>query len=327
MVPEGWYGANRVEVRCGAAVRGVDAAARTVTTEGGEALAYGDCVLCTGSEPVIPPVPGAGAPRVHPVRTARDGLALVRRARPGARAAVVGAGFIGGGAAASLAARGLEVTLLAPERLPQDARLGDEVGEILAGWLRDDGVRLLMGREVAAIDERDADLVLTTGEGEEVRADLAVLGVGARPLTAVAESAGLRIEEGAVPVDASMRSGREGLWCAGDLAFAHNAAAGRRLRVEHWGEALNQGEVAGRGLAGLEAEWATAPGFWSTIGRRTIKHVAWGDGWEQVDVDGGPAAFTARYGRAGVLVGVLTHGRDGDYERGRGLVEAGAPMP
>ena len=87
-----------------------------------------------------------------------------------------------------------------------------------------------------------------------------------------------------------------------------------------------EGEVAGRELAVADAAWDTAPGFWSSIASRTIKQVAWGDGWNEVRLDGGPDGFTARYGREGRLVGVLTHERDEDYERGRVLVEGGAPL-
>ena len=158
-----------------------------------------------------------------------------------------------------------------------------------------------------------------------MRADLAVIGTGARPCVALAEEAGLDVEPGAVPTDAAMRAAPEGLWCAGDVAFAVNAAAGRPLRVEHWGEALNQGAVAGRRLAGEAAEWTNAPGFWLTIGRRTIKQVAWGDGWDEVRLTAArPASPPATAARA--CWWRSTHERDGDYQRGRVDVERGAPF-
>jgi 3-phenylpropionate/trans-cinnamate dioxygenase ferredoxin reductase component len=112
-----------------------------------------------------------------------------------------------------------------------------------------------------------------------------------------------------------------------DVSFAHNASAGRRLAVEHWGEALNMGEIAGRNAAGDDVAWDVAPGFWSTIGEHTLKHAAWGDGFDEARLVDHGAAFTVWYGRAGITVGVLTHERDEDYERGRELVETGAPLP
>ena len=119
------------------------------------------------------------------------------------------------------------------------------------------------------------------------------------------------------------------MYAVGDVALALNAAAGRRLHVEHWGEALDHGAVAGRALAGEDAEWRTAPGFWSTIGRHTLKHVGVGRRLRRPRASSthGDGAFTVWYGAGGVVVGVLTHDRDEDYERGRELVEAGAPLP
>ena len=123
-----------------------------------------------------------------------------------------------------------------------------------------------------------------------------------------------------------MRTSLEGVLAAGDVALAHNAAAGRPLRIEHWGDALAQGEVAGRTAAGAPSTWADVPGFWSSIGSRTLKHAAWGDGFDEVRFEPHDGrGFTAWYGAGGRLVGVLAHEADADYERGRELVAEGAP--
>ena len=126
-----------------------------------------------------------------------------------------------------------------------------------------------------------------------------------------------------------MRASDPNVFAVGDVAYAHNAAAGRPLRVEHWGEALGHGAVAGAVLAGDAAEWDTAPGFWSVIGSHTLKHVAWGDGYRSSRVDvGADGAFTAWYADdRGTCVGVLTHDRDQDHELGRRLIESGVPLP
>jgi NADPH-dependent 2,4-dienoyl-CoA reductase/sulfur reductase-like enzyme len=109
---------------------------------------------------------------------------------------------------------------------------------------------------------------------------------------------------------------------AGDVAFAFNGSAGRRLRVEHWGEALNMGGVAGKALAGADVAWDVAPGFWSMIGEQTLKYVGWGDGWDDSRFEAGEdGAFVCRYGRDGELVGVVTHDDDAAYEQGRELIE------
>lgn len=151
------------------------------------------------------------------------------------------------------------------------------------------------------------------------------LGTKAEPGTGTLMAVGVQSER--IPVDAGMRTERAGVYAAGDLVRAHNAGAGRALAVEHWGEALNMGEIAGRNAAGEERVWDVAPGFWSTIGTRTLKYAAWGDGFDETRLVEHGGGFTVWYGREGTTVGVLTHERDADYERGRELVEQGAPLP
>jgi NADPH-dependent 2,4-dienoyl-CoA reductase/sulfur reductase-like enzyme len=147
---------------------------------------------------------------------------------------------------------------------------------------------------------------------------------GVAPRVELALSAGIELQSGAVPVDARQRSVKSGLYAAGDVAFAFNATAGRRLHVEHWGDALGQGEVAGRNAAGADAVWDAVPGFWSTIGDRVLKYAAWGDGFDDCQFENhGGRAFTAWYRLEGTIVGVLTHDRDEDYQRGAELVAGG----
>jgi 3-phenylpropionate/trans-cinnamate dioxygenase ferredoxin reductase subunit len=148
---------------------------------------------------------------------------------------------------------------------------------------------------------------------------------GVSPRSELGVQAGLELDDGAIGVDASMCTGRDGLLAAGDVCKAHNMTAGRALRVEHWGDALSQGEIAGATAAGADAVWDSVPGFWSTIGTRTLKYAAWGDGYEQTELqDHEHGAFTAWYGAAGQIVGVLTHNSDEDYERGSELIAQGA---
>lgn len=286
----------------------------------GRTVRYDVCVLATGSAPVRPPVPGAE--RAHVLRSRRDALALTEAADEARTAVVVGSGFIGCEASASLALRGLAVTMLTEEAQPQQARLGPWVGERIAEWLRGAGVRLLTEDGLAEL----APGVVHTSEGRRLPADLVLLATGASPQGALAAEAGLAMEDGRVRVTAGMRTSRPSVLAAGDVAHAFNPSAGRAVTVEHWGDALAMGEIAGRVAAGESAEWSQAPGFWSTIGDRTLKYAAWGDGFDEVRVDAGDdGRFTVRYGRGGEVVGVLTHERDEDYEAGQADVERRAP--
>jgi len=324
MEPAGRYRELGIDLRLGCAVAELDPAARRVVTEKGEELRFGGCVLATGSEPLRLPVPGGDGEHLLTIREMEDSERLQSQSASGVAATVVGSGFIGCEAAVSLAMRGCRVTLVSDESAPHARHLGDEVGAILTEWLREAGVTTHMG---AAVDAFGDDARSLSAGGEEVIADVTLMAAGIVPRIGLAEAAGLSVEDGRVCTDASMRTSADNVFAAGDIALATNQKAGRRLPVQHWGEALTQGEVAGRTLAGEDARWEQAPGFWSTIGERTLKYVAWGDGHDEVRLDrGDDGSFTAWYGQDGVVVGVLTHGRDDDYERGRTLVESGAAL-
>jgi len=316
-----WFAQRSVERRLGASAQEIDATGRQVRLAGGENVPADACVLATGSRPDRLPVPGADHEDVLEMRLLADSERLIERARSAASAVVIGSGFIGCEAAASLAMRGLEVTLVSVEPVPQADRLGVEAGRRIAAWLREAGVTLILGAEVEAIE--DARRVRVTG-APGLGADIVLLATGVVPNGELAETAGVELHDGAVPVDASMRSDNPFLSAAGDVAWVVNRRAGRRLRVEHWGDALAQGLIAGRALAGKDAEWDEVPGFWSTIGSHTLKYAAWGDGFDEDRLaDHGGGAFTVWYTQAGVAVGVLTHERDEDYERGRELIARG----
>lgn len=321
---EAWLQSNAVDL-IGGRVVSLDPGEHAATLSGGRELHYACCLLATGAEPARLPVPGADHPRVGVVRTLDHVRELTGRLSDGDRVTVIGSGFIGCEIAASLRIRGHPVTLVSDEAAPNLARLGDEAAATIGGWLADDGVRLLLGTPVDRIEHRDASATVVA-DRVRVEAELVVMAVGVSPRVELADQAGLELDGGAVPVDAAMHTERDGLLAAGDVCKADNCAVGRALRVEHWGDALAQGEIAGATAAGRHARWNSVPGFWSTIGRRTLKYAAWGDGYERSRlIRHGDGGFTAWYGADGRLVGVLAHEADDDYERGSRLIAEGAP--
>jgi NADPH-dependent 2,4-dienoyl-CoA reductase/sulfur reductase-like enzyme len=325
LVDAAWYEEHRIDLRTGVEATELDLGAATVRGARGEAFGFDRVLLATGAEPIVPSLPGADRPQVQTVRRVGDSERLAELGA-GDRALIVGSGFIGCEAAASLAMRGAAVTLATIEAAPQVERLGEEVAAEIAGWLGDLGVDLLTEAELASIGSAEERAVRARLDGaEDVVADRVLLALGVGRDDGLAAAAGVAVEDG-IEVDAAMVAADPRVLAAGDVAFAYNAAAGRRLRVEHWGEALNMGEVAGRTLAGVEAAWDVAPGFWSTIGARTLKYAGWGDGWEESRFEPGEdGAFACWYGRDGTLVGVAAHRDDASYERGRELIEERAP--
>jgi 3-phenylpropionate/trans-cinnamate dioxygenase ferredoxin reductase subunit len=322
---EDWYHENGVELKLGSIVVRLDRDDQLLEMDDGEELSYDACVLATGSEPIRIPIPGADDPEILVIRTVENSTRLRGRVGDGRKAVVVGSGFIGCEAAASLSLRGADVTLISLEESPQRERLGREVGERIEGWLRDYGVDLRLGASLESIRRVDDGYELSVEGGEVVSAGTVLFGTGVAPRTRLAEEAGLEVD-GGVLTDSSMRTSAPGIFAVGDIARAFNESAGRHLSVEHWGDALEHGRIAGTVISGGEATWGMAPGFWSTIGDKTIKYWAWGDGWDEQAFQENGEAFTVWYGKEGTLVGVLSHDSDDDYERGRELIERGEAL-
>jgi len=221
--------------------------------------------------------------------------------------------------------RGLTVTLVTDEQLPQQDRLGYWAGERIKEWLSEVGVRFRGAVELVSIAGGHR---VSLSDGTELDADLVLCAMGIRPRSDLARRAALPVQGGRVPVDAAMHSAVPGLFFAGDVALARNDSAGRRLIVEHWGEAERMGSIAGTVAAGRRARWTEVPGFWSEIGTHTLKYAAWGDGYDQaVPVPERDGVFTVWYGRDDRVVGVLTHDADPDYEQGASMVKRGDSVP
>lgn len=317
--PGEWYRRREIEIELDAEVVGLDLERGRAVLADGRGLGCERCLLATGSRPLVPPIPGADGARVLTVRTIGDSERLATLG--GGRVLVAGSGFIGCEAAASLAMLGAETVLATLEAAPQVERLGGEAAERIGGWLQRLGVELLPEASLVELAEGAGEIRASFEDGRARTADAVLLALGIERNDRLARDAGLAGEEG-VLVDAAMVSSHPDLLAAGDVALAHNATAGRRLSVEHWGEALNMGRVAGRTLAGREAAWDAVPGFWSTIGERTLKYAGWGDGWEEARFEAGEGeSFSISYGSGGELVGILAHRDDRAYEEGKRRIE------
>ncbi|MBI3224511.1 MAG: NAD(P)/FAD-dependent oxidoreductase [Mycolicibacterium cosmeticum] len=316
----GWYTDRDIEVLHTGPIDRIDPAAKIVAA-GDRIFGYGALVLASGSEPKPLPVPGGET--AMQLRSLSDAARLRTASSESESAVVIGAGFIGCEAAASLAMRGVSTTLVAPDEAPQTKRLGSDVGARLRVLLERVGVRYLGSVSVTSI--RDGAVRLDNGAS--IESDLILAATGVTPRSGLAVDAGLETDGGRVVVGAGMRTAAAAIYAAGDVALALNAGAGRRLPVEHWQDADDQGAVAGENAAGGSREWDAVPGFWTTIGEATVKYHAWGDGYDHSRFLDRGDGFTVWYESNGVAVGVLTHNSDDDYELGEEVIAARKPAP
>lgn len=318
--PPQWYAEHRIEVITAHRVDSIDVAAQEVVADGGR-QPYRALVLACGSSPAPLPVPGGDS--VPKLRSLADADRLRDAAGHSESAVVVGAGFIGCEAAASLAARGLSVTLVAPDPVPQAKRLGTDAGERILSFLAAAGVRYVGGASVESVGAGGVRL----DDGARIPGELVLAATGVTPRSELARSANLAISGGRVVVRSDMRTSSRSVYAAGDVAFAFNAGAGRPLAVEHWQDAADQGRIAGANAAGADAKWDGVPGFWTNIGGATLKYHAWGDGYSDSHFVARADGFTVWYEHRGVTVGALTCHADDDYDLAAQLIGAGQPCP
>ena len=326
LAEEEWFAEHGVALRLSTKVVAVEAADRRVRLADASTLDYQNLVLATGSRPRLLDVPGGRQPGLVYVRDRASGdrLRALTTARGSGPVAVIGSGFIGCEVAANLAAAGRDVVLLTDESVPHASRLGREAGERIAAWLTADGVELRTGSGVAEVRHRGSDWEVELADGSTVSAAAVVCGGGAVPNVELGVRAGLAEENGGLVADAGLRTADPHIFAVGDIAHAYNEAAGRRLRVEHWGDAETHGTIAGTVAAGGEDAWRTAPGFWSELGERTLKYAAWEPRHDDRVLVGGDGAWAVWYRRGSALAGVLTYNNDAAYERGQQLLERNA---
>ncbi len=319
--PLSWFSDREIELVRGVQVDRIDPADGFVVIDG-ERHFYTALVLATGAAPS--PLPVAGGEQALVLRSLSDAERLRAASSDARSAVVVGGGFIGCEAAASLARRGTSVTLVAPQDVPQEKRLGVEAGEQLLRLVEKAGVRYVGGVSVEGIHEGTS---VQLDSGVTIDCDLVLAATGVAPNIGPAEAAGLDIRQSRVAVGADMATSAPNVFAAGDVALAYNTSAGRRIAIEHWQDAADQGAIAGASAAGIDAEWDGVPGFWTTIGDSDVKYHAWGDGYESSRLLQRDDGFTVWYERGGATVGVLTLNSDDDYELGERLVKEGAPAP
>ncbi|QDZ14741.1 NAD(P)/FAD-dependent oxidoreductase [Humibacter ginsenosidimutans] len=241
---DAWWHDHDVEVRSGRHVRSLDLADRTISCEGGEPLPFDRLLIATGAAARRLELPGAEADGIHTLRTLEDSRAIRSATESGdKRVVVVGSGWIGMEVAATVRGFGNEVTVVSHSQVPLSAALGDELGEVFEGLHVDHGVHFVRGVDVTGFRVADGRVTGVEYEGGVVDADVVVVGVGASPLTAVAEDAGLGVDHG-ILVDAGMRTGADGVFAAGDVANPIHPVLGRRLRSEHWANAIGTGRTA-----------------------------------------------------------------------------------
>jgi NADPH-dependent 2,4-dienoyl-CoA reductase/sulfur reductase-like enzyme len=309
-----WYVDNNIDVRLGTRVEAVDPGAHTVTA-GDTTQSYSKLLLATGAQPRRFAMADASGAPVAYLRVIEDTERLKQAFTEGARIAVLGAGWIGLEAASAARKAGCHVTVV--ESLPQPLLrvLGPRIASVFADLHREHGVDMRLDVSVGGVEKAGDGVRLILDVGDPVEADLLLVGIGAVPDVKLAEDAGLDVDNG-VLVDAALRTSAPDVFAAGDIANAEHPVLGRRIRVEHWDNAIEQGKAAARSMLGEDVSYDRIPYFFTDqydLGMEYVGNIDPGSA-DDVVVRGdttGDRVFQAYWIKDGVVAAAM-HANDWD---------------
>ena len=298
---EGFYQDSDIELITGTRVQSINPRAHEITLNGGRRMSYHRLLLATGATPRPLLVPGADLPGVMYLRQMGDADALRAAILASSRVVVIGAGWIGSEVSACARQMGAEVTIVAPESIPLESVLGQEVASVYRDLHAEHGVDLRLSTKIEAIVGTGAAQGVRTTSGVVIDSDLVVVGIGAAPRDELARDGGLRIDNG-IAVDEFLRTSAADVFAAGDAAATWNPRYNKRLRVEHWANALNQGPAAARNMLGQDTAYTKVPYFYSDQYALAMEYHGYATQWDQVVLRGDRAgreflAFWLKDGR------------------------------
>jgi 3-phenylpropionate/trans-cinnamate dioxygenase ferredoxin reductase subunit len=326
--PVSWYEENDVTLLLGRRAVAIEPREREVLLEDGEPVRYDKVLVATGGRNRPLPIPGRDLDGVHDLRTVEDADRIRAETAPGrSKALVVGAGFIGCEVAASLRKMGMDVEVVEYFELPLVRVVGPVVARVYEAIHRDNGVRFHFGHSAARFEGSGRVGRLVTDRGEGIECDFAVVGVGIQPATEVVEGSGVLVENG-ILVDEFCRTNVEGIYAAGDVANHFHPLFERRMRVEHWDNALKQGAAAARSMMGLAIPFDDPHWFWSDQYEHNLQYMGFAQEWDEFVIRGSleERAFAGFYLKDGVVQAAVGVNRGKEVRRSAGLIRSHAPV-
>jgi NADPH-dependent 2,4-dienoyl-CoA reductase/sulfur reductase-like enzyme len=260
---DGWYADHGVDLRRGTTVTSIDRPGHRVMLSGGELVPYNRLLIATGASPRRLSIPGGDLDGVLYLRTVADSERLSAALKGGGQVVIAGAGWIGLETAAAAREYGCEVTIVEPASGALERSMGSEIGEIFAALHRSHGVTFRFGEGLSEVTGSGGAVTgAISSSGQELPARVVIIAVGVRPNVELAVEAGLDVDNG-ILVDEGLQSSDPDVFAAGDVANAFNTLLGRRIRVEHWANALTSGPIAARSMMGKDAAYDWVPYFFS----------------------------------------------------------------
>jgi NADPH-dependent 2,4-dienoyl-CoA reductase/sulfur reductase-like enzyme len=283
--PESFYREHGIELELGTEVRGIDVSKHVLSLVSGGEFEFEKLIIATGAAVKTLDIPGSTLPGIHYLRSLADSKNIRDHANHAKRAVVVGSGFIAMEVSSVLAQKGIETVMVVRDERVFKKLFTPEMSHNFETYFAARGVRFIKHAEVKEARGDAALASVALKDGRTIDCDLMVAGIGVQPLTRVAEESGIEVADGVV-VNEYLETGVPGIYAAGDVANYHDTLFGKRRRVEHWDNAVSQGQHCGRTLLGERAPFVHVPYFFSDM--FDLSYELWGDtsGADEVVVRG-----------------------------------------
>jgi 3-phenylpropionate/trans-cinnamate dioxygenase ferredoxin reductase subunit len=319
--PQSFYDKAGIELRLGTHVDALDRAAKRVQTSGGDSIAYDKLVLALGSRVRRLSVDGVDLDGVHYLRSVTDVEAIRADLGKKGRMVVIGAGYIGLEVAAVARQAGLDVTVIEMADRVMSRVVSPEISDFYQIEHTNQGVKLRLSTGIGSINGRKRVKSVTTSEGDDILADIVVIGVGIVPNTELATAAELDVDDGIVVDDHCVTSDPD-IYAVGDCTLHPNAIFDRLLRLESVHNAVEQAKTAAANLCGIDDSYCDVPWFWSDQFDLKLQIAGLSDGFDDVVIRGNPAerSFSCVYLRDGRIVAVNAINAPRDFVQSKPLI-------
>jgi len=321
--PAAFYAEHNIETIFGMRATRIDPSTRIVELEDHRQVPFDALLIATGGRNRRVSIPGADLEGIYGLRTVQDADRIRKEIVAGRRVVVVGMGFIGSEVAASLRQKGIDVVAIDPSKTPLFRVLGEAVGQTLADLHRAHGVRTIFEDTVAAFEGTRRVTHVVTKAGLRLECDFVVVGIGIEPAVELLEGSGIHVDNGVV-VDEYCQTNVSGVYAAGDVANHYHPIFNRRIRVEHWQNAIKQGAAAARNMLGKRIPYDEVHWFWSDQYDANLQYAGFHRKWEQLVVRGGldSGSYLACYVNGGRIDAAVGLNRAKDVRRVMPLIKS-----
>ena len=272
--PDAFYKDHGIELRLECEVASLDVKRKRLILKSGEEFGFQKLIIATGSRPRTLNIPGSHLHNLFYLRTLTDSKTIRTAAEKAKHAVVIGGGFIGMEVASILAQKGIEVALVVNDDRLFKRLFSQEMSRFFESYYAAKGVRLLKAMSVTELRGGEAVSSAVLKDGEAIPCDLVVAGIGVQPAIEIAKDSGLKVDDG-ILVNEYLETSHPDVFAAGDVANYQDVLFGKRRRVEHWDNAVSQGQYCARSLMGDKTPFRHVPYFFSDV--FDLSYEYWGD--------------------------------------------------